>query len=87
MNVLIGAGTNHSITRPAFSYRRHSPRLSLTAIYIILLRSQIALGGLDREVPEQKLDLLQIPAILPAQLGAGATEVVGAEALEPDLFR
>jgi hypothetical protein len=36
---------------------------------------------------EQELDLLQIPAILPAQLGAGAAEVVGTEVLDPDLFR
>jgi hypothetical protein len=38
-------------------------------------------------VAEQELDLLQIPAVLPAQLGAGATQVVGAEVLDPDLLR
>jgi hypothetical protein len=42
----------------------------------ILLRPQIAFGGLDRRVPQQEFDLLQIPAILPAQLGAGAAQVV-----------
>ena len=36
---------------------------------------------------EQEFDLLQIPAILPAQLGTGAAEVVGAEVLDPDLLR
>jgi hypothetical protein len=46
----------------------------------ILFGAQITLGGLDGRVPEQKLDLLQIPAILPTQFGAGAAEVVGAVA-------
>jgi hypothetical protein len=53
----------------------------------ILLRAQIAFRGLDGGVAEQEFDLLEIAAILPAQLGAGATEVVGAEVLDPDLFR
>ena len=35
----------------------------------VLLRPQIAFGGLDRRVPEQELDLLQIPAVLTAELG------------------
>jgi hypothetical protein len=35
---------------------------------------------------EQEFDLLQIPAILPAELGAGAAQVVGAEVLDPDLL-
>jgi hypothetical protein len=38
-------------------------------------------------VSEQEFDLLQIPAILPAQFGASTAEVVGAEVLDPDLFR
>jgi hypothetical protein len=38
-------------------------------------------------VPQQKLNLLQIAAILAAELGAGAAEVVGAEVLDPDLLR
>jgi len=37
-------------------------------------------------VPQQELDLLQIAAVLPAQLGAGAAEVVGAEVFDSDLF-
>jgi len=37
-------------------------------------------------VPEQELDLLEVTAILPAEFGAGATEVVGAEVLDPDLL-
>jgi hypothetical protein len=36
---------------------------------------------------EQEFDLLQIPAVLPAEFGAGAAQVVGAEALDPDLLR
>jgi len=53
----------------------------------ILLGAQIALCGLDRRVPQQEFDLLQIAAVLPAELGAGATQVVGAEVLDPDLLR
>jgi hypothetical protein len=33
------------------------------------------------------IDLLQIPAVLPAQLGAGTAEIMGAEMLDPDLLR
>ena len=36
---------------------------------------------------EEKLDLLEIAAILAAELGASAAEVVGAEVLDPDLLR
>jgi len=38
-------------------------------------------------MPKEELDLLQIAAILPAQLGAGAAQIVGAEVFDPDLFR
>jgi hypothetical protein len=38
-------------------------------------------------VAEQEFDLFQIPTVLPAQLGAGTTQVVGAEVLDPDLLR
>jgi hypothetical protein len=37
-------------------------------------------------VPQQELDLLQIPAILPAELGAGPSQVMSAEVLDPDLL-
>jgi hypothetical protein len=70
--------------------RRRSKLQSQVVIHChldILLGAQIALRGLDGRVPQQELDLLQIPTILPAQLGAGAAEVVGAEVLDPDLFR
>ena len=33
----------------------------------ILLRPQIAFGRLDGGVPQQELDLLEIPAVLPAE--------------------
>jgi hypothetical protein len=39
----------------------------------ILFRSQIAFRGLDRGVAEQEFDLLQIPAVLPAELGTGVS--------------
>jgi hypothetical protein len=44
-----------------------------------LLRPQVALGGLDRGMAEEKLDLLQLPARLPAQFGAGPAQVVRRE--------
>jgi len=53
----------------------------------ILLGAQIPLGRLDRRVPEQEFDLLQIAATLAAELGAGAAEVMGAEVFDPDLLR
>ena len=53
----------------------------------ILLRPEIAFGRLDRGMAEEEFDLLEIPAAFPAEFGAGATEVVGAEVLEPDLLR
>jgi hypothetical protein len=37
-------------------------------------------------MPQQELDLFEIAAVLAAELGAGAAEVVGAEALDPDLL-
>ncbi len=52
----------------------------------VLLRPEIALRGLDRRVPEQELNLLEIAAVLPAQLGAGPTQVVSAEVFDPDLL-
>jgi hypothetical protein len=38
-------------------------------------------------VAEQEFNLLQIPTVLPAEFGAGTAQVVGAEMLDPDLFR
>ena len=63
--------------------RVYSPRLSFTAISI----SCSDPGGLDGGVAEQELDLLEIAAVLPTQFRAGATEIVGAEAFDPDLLR
>ena len=53
----------------------------------LLLGTEIAFSRLDRGVAEQEFDLLQIPAVLPAELGAGAAEVVGAEVFDSDLLR
>src|SRR5271155_3850386 len=38
-------------------------------------------------MPKQKLDLFEVPARLAAELGAGPPQVVGPEALDPDLLR
>jgi hypothetical protein len=53
----------------------------------ILLRSKIAFRGLDRKMTEQEFDLLQIAAILPAQLGTCPTKIMSAEVLDSDLLR
>src|SRR5258708_4981155 len=52
----------------------------------MLLRAQMPLGRLVHRVPEQELDLLEIAAVLPAELGAGAAEGVYAEVLDADLL-
>ena len=57
------------------SQRRRSP-----------VGAQIFLRSLDRRVPEQELDLLQIPAALPTQFRASPVEVVSAEVLDADLL-
>ncbi len=52
----------------------------------LLLRAEIPFCCLNRAVPLQELDLLEVPAALPAELGAGRPQVVGTEVLDPDLF-
>ena len=52
----------------------------------LLLRPKIPFRGLDRGVPKQKLDLFEIAASLPAQLGAGPAEVMSPKAFNPDLL-
>jgi hypothetical protein len=66
------------------SHINYSPRLSFTAISIS--GAQITLGGLDGRVAEHEFDLLEIPATLPAQLGAGTAEIVSAEVLDAICF-
>jgi hypothetical protein len=44
-----------------------------------LLRPQVPLGGLDRGMAEEQLDLLQLPARLAAEFGAGPAQVVRRE--------
>jgi hypothetical protein len=53
----------------------------------LLLGTEIAFSCLYRGVAEQEYDLLQISAVLPAELGVGATEVVGAELFYADMPR
>ena len=53
----------------------------------LLLGPEITLRGLNRGVPEQKLDLLEIAAALAAELGTGSAQVMRAEVLDSDLLR
>ena len=50
----------------------------------LLLGPQVALGRLDGRVPQQKLDLLEVPAILPAEPGAGPPQVIEGGQLLPE---
>jgi hypothetical protein len=45
-----------------------NPQIIIHGDLYLLVRSQIPLGGLDRRVSEQKLDLLEIASALPAEL-------------------
>ena len=61
---------------------RRSPLQSQVVVHRdldILLGAQITLSRLDRGMAEEELDLLEIPAVLPTQFGAGAAEVMGAD--------
>ena len=49
----------------------------------LLLAAQITLRGLNRSVPKQKLDLLQLPARDVAQSGAGTPQVMRGKVLNP----
>jgi hypothetical protein len=73
--------------KQSLTLKAYSPRLSFTAISISCSGPEIAFGCLDRRVAEQEFDLLQIPAVLSAQLGTRPAEIVGAEVLNPDLLR
>lgn len=68
----------------------HSPLQPQVVIYgdlDILIGSEISFRRLDRRMPEQEFDLLEVPAILPAQFGAGTTKVMGSKMFDPDLLR
>ena len=65
---------------------RSEPQIVVHRDLDILFRAKIALCRLDGGVPQEELDLLEIPAVLAAELGAGAAEVVGTEVFDPDLF-
>src|SRR5271156_1351144 len=52
----------------------------------LLLGAEVTLGRLDRRMPQQKFNLFEVAARLPAELGACPAEVVGPEALDPNLL-
>ncbi len=58
------------------------PRLSFTAIAIFCSDPDTARCVWIDECPREELDLLEIPARLPTELGAGSSQVVSAEALD-----
>src|SRR3984957_16371789 len=87
--VCIVAPARQSCGVPKIREKSRSPLESKVVVdrdLDILIGAQIALGGLDRRVPQQEFDLLEIAAVLPAELGAGAAQVVGSEVLDPDLL-
>ncbi len=53
----------------------------------LLFRAQVVLGRLNGRMPQQKLDLLKVATRLPTELRARPAQVVGPEALDPDLLR
>jgi hypothetical protein len=53
----------------------------------VMCRHEPSTVGLDGRMPEQEFDLLEIPAVLPAQFRASPAEVMGAEVFDPDLLR
>ena len=88
--VCIVAPARQNCDVPKVREKSRSPLESKVVVHrdlYILIGTQIPLGGLDRRVPQQEFDLLQIPAALPTQFRAGAAEVVGAEMFEADLLR
>jgi len=52
----------------------------------ILFAAEIALCGLDRCVPQQKLNLLQLTAARVAQLGTGSAQVMRGDVLQARPF-
>ena len=48
-----------------------------------LLAAQISLRGLDADMSEQELDLLELPAGLMTQTGTGATQIVRSNTIQP----
>jgi hypothetical protein len=42
----------------------------------VLLRTEVAFRSLNTRMPQQQLNLLQIPARFSTQLGAGSSQVV-----------
>ena len=52
-----------------------------------MLGAEVAFGGLDGGVAEQELDLFDIAAVLAAELGARAAQVVRPEAFDSDFLR
>ena len=77
---------NHCIT-PIFNLPALKPQIIIDSNGDLPIGAQVALRCLNRRVPQEELDLLQIPAALAAQLGASPSQVVSPEALDPDLLR
>src|SRR5579862_8155939 len=48
---------------------------------------QVLLGGLDRDMAEQKLNLVKLPARTPAEPGAGSPQIVWRERVNASLGR
>src|SRR5208283_3991991 len=56
-------------------------------IHNVLLATEVFFRRLDRGVPQQKLDLFEISARLPAQFRACAPQIMGRQVLDANLVR
>jgi len=73
-----GPGSS-TIPRNALSLRWLNPNPIIDCRPDALPRFEVLLGGLNRDVAKQKLDLIQLPTRTPTEPSAGSSQIVGRE--------